>query len=127
MILGSFALFGAEALSQPSQPSQAGRRQFIQCQACHATTASTPAKIGPHLQGVVGRKAASVPGYAYSPALRDAGIVWTRPALDAFLKQPNATVPGNKMAFAGIPDATRRRELIDFLMTQQVSAGGIRE
>ena len=92
-----------------------GEVVFLQCGACHALDASAGAKIGPHLAGIVGRKAASIEGFAYSDAMKSSQITWTREELERFLEKPMQVVPGTKMAFAGRPDAERRAALIDYL------------
>lgn len=108
----------AVALTSTGSAQNAAPRPalFATCAACHATD---PGKTsyGPNLRGVVGRKAASLPGYAYSPALKASGLTWDRPTLDAWLTSPQKKVPGTKMPFAGIPDPARRKQVIDYLMT----------
>ncbi|MFX7894976.1 cytochrome c family protein, partial [Acinetobacter baumannii] len=58
--------------------------------------------FGPQLNGLLGRKAGSLPGYAYSPAMKASGLVWTEATLTAFLRDPNAVVPGTKMRYWGL-------------------------
>lgn len=94
-----------------------GKALFMRCTACHAESAKGPKKMGPHLGGIVGRKAAAVDGFRYSPAMKKSTVVWDRARLDAFLKRPSAVVPGTSMAFAGISDAKQRAALIDYLDT----------
>jgi cytochrome c len=91
---------------------------FAQCMSCHSVE---PGKngIGPSLHGVVGRKAASLPGFAYSPALRNSGLTWDEATLDKWLTNPMKDVPGTKMIFAGLPDAAKRKEVIDYLAAQK--------
>jgi cytochrome c len=103
-----------EAAPAPS-PAAIGKQQFIRCAACHAMTAKGPAKIGPHLQGLVGRKAGTVAGFRYSPAMARANLVWTEDALDRWLQRPTALVPGTSMAFAGMADAAQRKALVAYL------------
>ena len=92
-----------------------GKRLFLRCAACHAVSASAPAKVGPHLQAIVGRSSASVATYRYSPALQGAKLVWTEANLDRWLTRPTALVPGTIMAFAGVPDAAERTAIIAYL------------
>ena len=73
--------------------------------------------MGPHLAKIMGRKAGSVSGYAYSPALKGSGITWTAAQMDKWLQNPRALVPGNKMPFAGIADKAKRAELIAYMKT----------
>lgn len=105
----------AEVLAQGD--AARGQDVFGRCQACHRLNDTNG--IGPHLDGVVGRAKASVPGFAYSGALRAmSGQSWTPENLDAFLTNPRGYAPGTKMAFAGLPDAQDRADLIAYLQTQ---------
>ena len=92
-----------------------GRKVFAACAACHASDQATP--TGPELSGVFGRKPGSLPGFRYSRALKNAKFVWDETALDAFLAEPQAAVPGNTMPFPGLPDAEQRRDLVAYLKT----------
>jgi cytochrome c2 len=89
---------------------------FNQCTACHSTT---PGKtiIGPSLAGIYGEKAAVVPGFQFSDAMKKSGITWNAANLDAFLTNPQAKVPGTLMGFAGIKDPAQRKAVIDYLKT----------
>jgi cytochrome c len=83
-----------------------GKKVFSRCIACHEA-ASDRDKIGPHLMGVVGRKAGSAESFQshYSQAMKDAGaagLVWDEANLAQYLKSPRQKVPGNKMAFSGL-------------------------
>ncbi len=92
----------------------AGKVVFIQCQACHSLKDGEN-RVGPSLYSKVGKTAGQVPGYTYSEANKNSGIVWTEEQLFTYLKNPRATIPGTKMAFAGIPDPQKRADLIAFL------------
>lgn len=91
-----------------------GETAFQVCSGCHSVGPGQK-RFGPDLAGVVGRKAGSEAGYAYSLAMAAASFAWTPKRLDAFLAQPGAVVPGTKMAFAGISDAATRKAIIDYL------------
>lgn len=96
-----------------------------ECAACHALSADAPPGIGPHLAGLLGRPAATVEGFAYSPALREAGaagLVWDLPELDALIESPAQILPGSRMSYAGLPDATTRAALLAYLETHADSA-----
>jgi len=93
-----------------------GRTVFARCAACHAVTPGTN-RIGPSLAGVVGRKAGSVAGFNYSPAMKGSKVVWNARSLDTFLTRPSAIVPGTRMAFAGIANPADRANLIAYLGT----------
>jgi cytochrome c len=111
------AIAGAMAFAQPTAAQDAGRGKavFEQCAACHALE-SGHNETGPYLKGIVGRKSASIENFIYSPAMRRANVNWTPDLLDAFLKDPQAPpFRGNRMPFAGIPDAQARADLIAYL------------
>jgi cytochrome c len=93
-----------------------GRRAFLQCAACHLTASGGPPRVGPHLEGLFGRPVGAVEGFAYSPALKEAAFAWDAQRLDAWLAGPRSFLPGNRMAFAGVPDPDVRRDLIAYLM-----------
>ncbi|NIJ08504.1 cytochrome c [Sphingomonas vulcanisoli] len=110
--------FALEAQTVPSAPNPVrGKQLFLQCQACHTIAPGAPNAVGPNLSGVVGAKAASRPGYAYSPALSASGLNWNATSLDAFIKRPSQAVPGTKMTFGGIADAKARGDIIAYLAT----------
>ena len=92
-----------------------GEQRFVDCAACHAPQPGV-ANVGPSLQGVFGRKAATLADFRYSPALKRSGITWTPETLDAFLADPQKAVPNNRMPYAGLPDAADRADLIAFLL-----------
>lgn len=93
-----------------------GKGQALMCRACHSFEANGPNKIGPALHGVFGRKSGSVASFNYSPALLGAEFTWTPRALDAWLAQPATFLPGNRMAFAGVPRQEDRDNLIAYLL-----------
>jgi cytochrome c len=96
-----------------------GRLLFIQCRACHEVKAGLPHKVGPNLNGVLGRKAGTAAGFAqYSPALRAWGQTWDAALLDKWIEKPSSVVPGNSMAFAGLAAARDRAALIGYLQSE---------
>ncbi|TIQ76180.1 MAG: c-type cytochrome [Mesorhizobium sp.] len=100
------------SVAQEAGPGS-GERLFRQrCGACHQS-ATTRNGAGPHLQGVVGRAAASVEGF-YSPALRDSGITWTPETLETYLANPTAMVGGTRMV-QRFNNAEERRAIVEFL------------
>jgi cytochrome c len=109
----------AEYLAEPelaaADPAR-GELLGLACAACHRFRAEEGTLIGPHLQGVFGRAAASVPGFAYSPALQQSGLVWTPRSLEAWLANPAGFVEGTTMAFTGYRSAEDRRDLIAYLL-----------
>jgi cytochrome c len=71
--------------------------------------------MGPDLKTVVGRKAGSLPGYSYSPAMKGEKISWTPENLETFLTKPQDFVKGTKMFFPGLPNAADRADVIAYL------------
>ena len=105
----------ATATAEAAGDAARGEALYRDCQACHSFDKN---QIGPMHRGVVGRKAASVPDYAYSAALKASGIVWDPASLDRWLTNPQKLVPGAKM-FYSVPDAQSRADIIAFLATQK--------
>ncbi|HBV11755.1 MAG TPA: cytochrome c family protein [Brevundimonas sp.] len=95
-----------------------GRRAFARCRSCHTITPGGPNMTGPNLYGVFGSKAGAKEKYSYSHALRTADFTWDAETLDHWLQNPRTFLPGNKMSFAGLPDATDRRDVIAFLKVE---------
>ena len=77
---------------------------------------------GPNLFGVVGRRAGAVAGFNYSDGLRNAGFSWDAAHLDTWLTNPRAMIAGTRMTYAGMSDATARRDLIAYLMVEGAPA-----
>jgi cytochrome c len=98
-----------------AQDAEHGKAVFKACAACHATDHAN--RVGPGLEEVVGRKAGTVPGFRYSNAMKNSGIVWDANTLDTYLESPQKTVPGNRMPYAGLKDATDRADLVAYLAT----------
>lgn len=94
--------------------AKAGEAVFVACKTCHALDKNM---IGPHLQGVVGRKAGSVADYTYSAANKNSGITWTPEKLFQYLEAPQRVVPGTKMTYPGLKDAQKRADVIAYLKT----------
>ena len=107
-------VLGAQAARADGDPDM-GKRQFAPCTACHTTEDGGPDKVGPNLHGVIGRKAGTKAGFAYSDALKNSGITWDEAKLDEWIKKPAALVPMTKMAFMGIGNDQVRSNIIAYL------------
>jgi cytochrome c len=70
---------------------------------------------GPNLYGVYGRKTANEAGFNYSAPMKAANFTWDAAHLDPWLAGPMAFMPGTKMTFAGIQDATDRRDVVAYV------------
>jgi len=101
-----------------------GKEAFAKCAICHQVGPGAKTLVGPELNGIVGRKTASVEGYPYSPGMKklgDDGFVWSEENIDKWIADPKAMLPQSPMAlaFAGVPDADERANIIAYLKTQQ--------
>jgi cytochrome c2 len=116
--LAGFAIAGAmlASLNANTANAAAAPAEFQVCAACHRTTAGTNA-IGPSLFGVVGRKAGTEPGFNYSPAMKSAGFVWTVKKLTAYIDNPQAVVPHNRMPFFGTHNMATAATVANYLAT----------
>ncbi|MGQ3671571.1 c-type cytochrome [Xanthobacter sp. TB0136] len=92
-----------------------GEKVAKKCAACHNFKEGAGNKVGPELYGVVGRDTATFPGFSYSQAMKDHGGKWDPLMLNTYLTNPKAEVPGTSMAFAGLPKAEDRANLIAYL------------
>ena len=94
----------------------AGEATFKKCMTCHSKLGeSAKNMIGPILNGLEGRKSGSVPGYAYSEANKNSGIVWDEKTFKEYIKDPKAKIPGTKMVFPGIKNEKEADDLWSFL------------
>jgi cytochrome c len=109
------ALLTASA-AQAADPNN-GKTIFGRCAVCHTTNKGGGNGLGPNLFGVVGRKAASLPSYMYSGALKNSGITWTNDKLTAWISGPSRLVPGTKMAFGGITNPVQVGDVVAYLGT----------
>jgi cytochrome c len=126
----SFQFIGCVALASLALAAPAfaagdaakGKANFIKCGICHQVGPGAKTLVGPELNGIVGRKAASVADFTYSAGLKklaDGGLVWSEENLDKWIADPKAMVPDSPMAlaFPGMPDAGQRADVIAYLKT----------
>lgn len=113
LTIASIALFAGPAAAQDAA---AGMKVFARCAVCHTTV---PGKngLGPSLAGVVGRKAGSVPGFSYSPAMKASGIVWTKEKIQTFITNPQAFVKGTRMMAPPVTNPKDRANVAAYLAT----------
>ncbi|MBO0766164.1 MAG: cytochrome c family protein, partial [Hyphomicrobiaceae bacterium] len=114
--------FVAGAASRAEGDATRGERAFQRCYACHSIDPNETAQLqGPSLLGVIGRPAATVPGFEYSEAMKAkgaAGLVWTVETIDRFIADPTAFVPGTAMSLPPLRDAQARADVIAYLSAQ---------
>ena len=113
-VLVSFAVPALAEDASGGDPA-AGEKVFVVCKACHQIGPTAKNAVGPVLNGVVGRKAGTFEGYNYSSANKNSGITWTAEELVPYLAAPQKVVPGTKMAFAGLKDPQKVKDVIAYL------------
>jgi len=91
-----------------------GEELYARCAACHALAYD---RVGPRHCDLLGRRAGSVPGFDYSPAMKHSRMIWTKENLSRFLANPMGVVPGTTMTYAGVDNSQERADLIAYLGT----------
>jgi cytochrome c len=115
--LSRYMLFGVVLIAPTmswAADAAAGAKVFNLCKTCHTLEAGKN-RVGPHLAGLFGRKSGSVEGFAYSPAMKNAGIVWDDDNVKKYAADPKGFLPGNKMAFAGVKKEEDLANLMAYL------------
>ena len=110
--LSCLLLVSSLSLARADGDPAKGEEIYKRCQGCHSIDRN---RIGPMHKGLFGRPAGTVPGFSYSDAMKNSGIVWSEQTLDQFLQGPRKMVPGTKMTYAGVPDPQERADLIAYL------------
>lgn len=117
VVAAGMAAIASPAFADPGN-IDAGEDVFKKCKACHMAGPDATNKVGPQLNGLIGRKVGSAPDYAYSDANKEfgaKGAVWTEDELFKYLANPQVYMPKTKMAFAGLTDEQDRRDVIEYL------------
>ena len=116
LVLSTFS--ASEELVSQNADVTSGQLVFNNvCRTCHSIREGDN-RLGPHMRGIIGRKAGSLPNYSYSSAMRGANFVWNEENLERFIANPDETVPGNNMKpYGGLASAESRVKLIAFLKT----------
>ncbi len=101
--------------SEAQQQLSGAALYAIACQACHSIEAGTPHRVGPNLNGILGKAAASRTAYIYSTALQESGLVWNKANLTAWIATPESLVPGTWMLYHNILAGEEVSRVIDFI------------
>jgi cytochrome c len=124
LLLGAAtALLAACSGGGPKGDAARGEALYAQCAGCHKLQENF---TGPKHCGLVGRKAGSVPDFAYSEAMKTSGLTWDAKTLDEFLTSPISYVPGTMMGFAGLADPQERADVIAYLQSAGSNAATCR-
>jgi cytochrome c2 len=117
-LIASAVLLSLTAPALADGDPATGEKIFAKCKICHQIGETAKNMVGPVLNGVVGRKSASFPGFAYSAAYKKAGeegMVQDEATIAKWVMGPSKFVPGNKMAFAGLANDQEAQDVIAFL------------
>ena len=111
----AFVLSSPPALSQGAEDTSGQLAFNNACRTCHVVSEGDN-RLGPNLHKVIGRKAGSLPNYAFSSAMKEAGFVWDEEKLDRFMANPDEVVPGNNMKpYGGLAAGEERKKIIAYL------------
>jgi cytochrome c len=114
LVVAAGALLALPTLAL-AQDAEAGKKVFTKCAPCHSIGPGATNKVGPNLNGVIGRKAGTEEGFAYSDAMKAAGWTWDEATFKEYIADPKKKVPGNKMLFPGVKDELERDDLYAYL------------
>ena len=112
---GAVFAMNAWAADEVDCNPDAARRAFTVCLACHTASADAAHLSGPNLWGIMGRRAGTVPGYTYSDAIAESGVVWGADTLDQYLADPDDYLPGTRMMITPIRDQRQRSAIACYL------------
>jgi cytochrome c len=113
--LAALALPAPASAASAAGDAAAGEAKFKVCKVCHQVGENARNFVGPELNGVVGRRAGTVPGYNYSDANKNSGLIWDEATLAKYLHSPREVVPGTKMAFPGMSNDDDIANVIAYL------------
>lgn len=115
LLLALLAAPVAAARPASAQDAAAGEAIWRNCRACHQIGEGARNLVGPELNGLFGRPAASVPGFSFSPAMKNSGIVWDEASFAEFVQAPRMRVPDTRMIFPGIKSEQQIKDLTAFI------------
>jgi cytochrome c len=113
LVFGVCAWLPLTSMAAQSDAALGAEQYTARCGGCHAVDAD---RVGPRHAGVFGRRAGSVIGFDYSPALKASAVVWDAKTLDRWLANPESVIPGQRMGYS-LGDAAIRANVIAFLAT----------
>ena len=115
--LAAFFVAGA-SFAEDAGDAEAGEKVYTKCKSCHQIGAGAQDRVGPHLNGIFGRKAAAHDGFKYSKSMQRAGndgLIWTAETLDAYIENPRSLVSKTRMSFRGLKDPQERADVLAYL------------
>jgi cytochrome c len=121
-LIAATVLIAASTGAGFAQDVEKGASVFKQCFVCHSIGEGAKNRVGPELNGLDGRHSGSAPGYNYSDANKNSGIVWNETTFKEYIKDPRAKVPGTKMIFPGVKNEQQIDDLWAYI--KQFDASG---
>ena len=112
--IAAVALSASATFAQDGN-AEAGEDVFKKCRACHDVGPDAKNKVGPMLNGLIGRKSGTIEGFAYSDANKNAAVTWDDATFLKYIEAPRTFMPGNKMAFAGLKDEQDRKDVLAYI------------
>ena len=122
---GSLFATAMLAFCVSASADEEGEKLFRACKGCHEIGEGARHKVGPHLDGIIGRKAGSMEGFNYSVAMKKAGeegLVWDAEKIAHYLEKPRDFIPGNRMSYRGMAKAGDREALVNWLASRGAAA-----
>lgn len=118
-LVAGLAALTATPAARADGDAAAGEKVFIKCKACHMVGPNAQNRVGPELNGVIGRVPGTLESFTFSPAMKafGEGKVWDEVTLTDYLSAPRKVVTGTKMVFVGIPKPADVANLIAYLAT----------
>jgi len=113
-VVCALGLVAAAGAARADGDAIRGEKKFEECATCHSLMQGQNG-VGPSLHSLFGRKAAAIADFRYSAPMKRSAITWTAKTLDEFIADPQKVVVGNRMPYAGLPDAADRADLIIYL------------
>lgn len=126
LVLGAVVSAQASEIGDPEN----GANLWKECKGCHQIGPDAKNRIGPQLNGIFGRKAASIEGFKYSKSMKRAGndgLVWRLDTLNAYVENPKVLVSGTRMSYRGLKDAQKRADLLAYLRVNSDNPADIPE
>ena len=115
IVAGLAFAFASSALADEGGDVTKGEKVFKKCQSCHAVGPGATNRVGPVLNGIVGKPAGKVAKFTYSPAMKSSGLTWNEETLEKYLQDPKGLVPGTKMVFVGLKKDDEVEDVIAYL------------
>ncbi|MCC6948442.1 MAG: c-type cytochrome [Bradyrhizobiaceae bacterium] len=115
MLLVAIVAFAASTATASADDRAAGAKSFKKCAPCHDIGENAKNKVGPLLNGLAGRKAGTIPEYAYSDANKSSGLTWDKATFLDYIKDPKAKIPKTKMVFIGIKKESEAEALWHYI------------